>query len=361
MMQGASTIHGGCRLPRRTASRSTATLAPEPAHSAAAAGLRHVSDAAPGISRRRAGRGFTYTGPDGKTVRDRATLARIRALAIPPAWTEVWIAADPKGHIQATGRDARRRKQYRYHPSWHEVRHETKFGRMLAFSAALPRIRRALAADLALPGLPRRKVLATVVRLLECTQIRVGNDEYARANRSYGLTTFRDRHVEVNGSTLHFEFRGKSGKPHTVDVADRRLARIVARCQAIPGEELFQYLDEDGARQTIDSGDVNDYIREIAGEEFTAKDFRTWAGTVLASEALLALGVPSSEREAKANILAAIDKVAGQLNNTRAVCRKYYVHPEVLAAYGEGVLAEVLGGRGALERRVTRLLKARTR
>lgn len=348
-------------MPRRTASRSTAQHAPEPARSAAAAGLRHVSDAAPGISRRRAGRGFTYTGPDGTTVRDRATLARIRALAIPPAWTEVWIAADPKGHIQATGRDARRRKQYRYHPSWHEVRHETKFGRMLAFSAALPKIRRALDADLALPGLPRRKVLATVVRLLECTQIRVGNDEYARTNRSYGLTTFRDRHVEVNGSTLRFEFRGKSGKPHTVDVADRRLARIVARCQAIPGEELFQYLDEDGARQTIDSGDVNDYIREIAGEEFTAKDFRTWAGTVLASEALLALGVPSSEREAKANIVAAIDKVAGQLNNTRAVCRRYYVHPEVLAAYGEGVLAEVLGGRGALERRVTRLLKARTR
>ena len=348
-------------MTRRPASRSTARHAPEPAHSAAAAGLRHVSDAAPGISRRRAGRGFTYTGPDGRTVRDRATLARIRALAIPPAWTEVWIAADPKGHIQATGRDARRRKQYRYHRSWHEVRHETKFGRMLAFSAALPKIRRALAADLSLPGLPRRKVLATVVRLLECTQIRVGNDEYARANRSYGLTTFRDRHVEVNGSTLHFEFRGKSGKPHTVDVADRRLARIVARCQAIPGEELFQYLDEDGARQTIDSGDVNDYIREIAGEEFTAKDFRTWAGTVLASEALLALGVPSSEREAKANILAAIDKVAGQLNNTRAVCRKYYVHPEVLAAYGEGVLAEVLGGRGALEQRVTRLLKARAR
>jgi DNA topoisomerase-1 len=348
-------------LTRRPASRSPAQHAPEPAHSAAAAGLRHVSDAAPGISRRRAGRGFTYTGPDGRTVRDRATLARIRALAIPPAWTEVWIAADPKGHIQATGRDARRRKQYRYHPSWHEVRHETKFGRMLAFSAALPKIRRALAADLSLPGLPRRKVLATVVRLLECTKIRVGNDEYARANRSYGLTTFRDRHVAVNGSTLHFEFRGKSGKPHTVDVADRRLARIVARCQAIPGEELFQYLDEDGARQTIDSGDVNDYIREIAGEEFTAKDFRTWAGTVLASEALLALGVPSSEREAKANILAAIDKVAGQLNNTRAVCRKYYVHPEVLAAYGEGVLAEVLGGRGALEQRVTRLLKARAR
>ena len=348
-------------MPRRTASRSTAQHAPEPARSAVAAGLRHVSDAAPGITRRRAGRGFTYTGPDGKTVRDRATLARIRALAIPPAWTEVWIAPDPRGHIQATGRDARRRKQYRYHPSWHEVRHETKFGRMLAFSAALPKIRRALDADLALSGLPRRKVLATVVRLLECTQIRVGNDEYARANRSYGLTTFRDRHVEVNGSTLHFEFRGKSGKPHTVDVADRRLARIVARCQAIPGEELFQYLDEEGTRQTIDSGDVNDYIREIAGEEFTAKDFRTWAGTVLASEALLALGVPSGEREAKANILAAIDKVAGQLNNTRAVCRKYYVHPEVLAAYGEGVLAEVLGGKGALERRVTRLLKARSR
>jgi len=360
-------------MPRRPDTRPTATLAPEPAHSAAAAGLRHVSDAKPGISRRRSGRGFTYAGPDGRTVRDRATLARIRALAIPPAWTDVWIAPDPKGHVQATGRDARGRKQYRYHAAWHEVRHETKFGRMLAFSAALPKIRRALDADLALPGLPRRKVLATVVRLLECTQIRIGNDEYARANRSYGLTTFRDRHVAVSGSTLRFEFRGKSGKPHTVDVADRRLARIVARCQAIPGEELFQYLDEEGARQTIDSGDVNDYIREIAGEEFTAKDFRTWAGTVLACEALLELGVPATKRAAKANILAAVDRVAEQLNNTRAVCRKYYVHPEVLAAYGEGVLGDVLGGiasgarkgrqggMGALERRVTRLLRERTR
>jgi DNA topoisomerase-1 len=358
-------------MARRTAGRSASELAPEPAQSAQAAGLRHVSAAKPGISRRRAGGGHAYTAPDGSPVRDPATLARIRALAIPPAWSEVWICPDPKGHIQATGRDARGRKQYRYHASWHEIRHETKFGRMLAFSAALPAIRRALDIDLALPGLPRRKVLATVVRLLECTQIRIGNDEYARNNRSYGLTTLKNRHVEVSGSTLRFEFRGKSGKTHAVDVADRRLARIVARCQAIPGEELFQYLDDAEERQTIDSGDVNDYIREIAGDEFTAKDFRTWAGTVLACEALLELGVPATRKEERANILAAIDRVAGQLNNTRAVCRRYYVHPEVLAAYGEGVLGGILNGTRAglgkgrkdglkmLERRVTKLLRQR--
>ena len=341
-----------------------------PADSAAAAGLRYVSDSSPGISRRRSGSGFSYTNADGTVVRDRDTLARLRALAIPPAWTDVWICPTSKGHIQATGRDARGRKQYRYHASWHAVRHETKFGRMLSFSAALPAIRRRLDADLALPGLPRRKVLATVVRLLETTQIRIGNDEYARANGSYGLTTLRSHHVEVTGSTLRFEFRGKSGKVHTVDLADRRLARIVARCQAIPGAELFQYLDEEGQRQTIDSGDVNDYIREIGGDDFSAKDFRTWAGTVLACEALLELGPAETQSAAKANIVQAIDRVAEQLNNTRAVCRRYYVHPEVLAAYGDGLLAELIGARngkgqrggaglGPLERRVVRLLRER--
>ncbi|HEU5050695.1 MAG TPA: hypothetical protein VFU00_10250, partial [Gemmatimonadales bacterium] len=262
--------------------------------------------------------------------------------------------------------DARGRKQYRYHAEWHAVRHETKFGRMLAFSAALPRIRRAIEADLSLPGLPRRKVLATVVHLLERTGIRVGNDEYARANDSYGLTTLRDHHVEIEGSRIMFEFRGKSGKPHAVDLDDRRLARIVARCQSIPGEELFQYLDAEGTRQVVGSGDVNAYIREIAGDDFSAKDFRTWAGTMLACEALVAAGPPHSARAAKAHVNRAIDQVAERLNNTRAVCRKYYVHPEVLAAYAEGQLAAALGrrqkaraGLARLEGKVLRLLQER--
>jgi DNA topoisomerase-1 len=335
----------------------------EAAEHAEAAGLRYVSDGGIGIRRIGAGRGFRYVDAAGTRVKDRATLARIRALAIPPAWTEVWICPSPRGHIQATGRDARGRKQYRYHPDWRSVRDETKFERMLAFSNVLPRVRRAIDADLSLPGMPRRKVLATVVRLLEWTGIRVGNHEYARTNRSYGLTTLRDRHVEIAGSRLQFEFRGKSGKLHSVDIADRRLARIVARCQAIPGEELFQYLDEEGKRQVVGSGDVNEYIREIAGGDFSAKDFRTWAGTMLACEALLALGPADSERTARANINAAIDQVAERLNNTRAVCRKYYVHPAVLSAYADGRLARALGRRpadiGKLETKVLRLLKDR--
>jgi len=339
-------------------SPAMATRTDTPADSAAAAGLRYVSDALPGITRRRSGRGFSYRDADGRVVRDRETLARIRALAIPPARTDVWICPTPRGHIQATGRDARGRKQYRYHASWHAVRGETKYGRMLAFSAALPAIRRRLEADLALPGLPRRKVLATVVCLLEATRIRIGNDEYTRDNGSFGLTTLRSHHVEVEGANLRFEFRGKSGKPHTVDLADRRLARIVARCQAIPGAELFQFLDDEGEREAVDSGDVNDYIREIGGDDFSAKDFRTWAGTVLACEALLALG----PAEAKANIVRAIDEVAEQLNNTRAVCRRYYVHPAVLEAYEGGKLEAtygkaVKGKLGALERAVVRLLR----
>jgi DNA topoisomerase-1 len=321
--------------------------APDPTESAEAAGLRYVSDASPGIRRRRSGRGFSYVGPDGRTVRDPATLARIRSLAIPPAYTDVWICPASNGHIQATGRDARGRKQYRYHPKWREVRDETKFGRMLAFSDALPRLRKRVDEDLARPGIPREKVLATVVRLLECTAIRVGNDEYARANRSFGLTTLQDRHVEISGTSLRFEFRGKSGKVHRVSLSDRRLARIVARCQAIPGADLFQYLDDDGNRVAIGSGDVNDYLRDITGEEFTAKDFRTWAGTRQAAAALDAAGPAIGKREAKATILKAIDEVAERLNNTRAVCRKYYVHPAVLETYEAGTLHEALKNGGS--------------
>jgi DNA topoisomerase-1 len=334
----------------------------EAAEHAEAAGLRYVSDTAPGIRRIASGSGFRYVDARGTTVRDRTTVARIKALAIPPAWTDVWICPGPRGHIQATGRDARGRKQYRYHADWRAVRDETKFERMLAFSGALPAIRRTIDADLSLPGMPRRKVLATVVRLLERTGIRVGNDEYAKTNGSYGLTTLRNRHVAVDGSRLQFEFRGKSGKVHTVDFADRRIARIVAHCQSIPGAELFQYIDEEGKREVVDSGDVNDYIREIAGDDFTAKDFRTWAGTMLACEELLGMGSPESEREAKANVNAAIDRVAERLNNTRAVCRKYYVHPAVLEAYADGRLERALGrARRAdlarLEARVLKLLK----
>jgi DNA topoisomerase-1 len=319
---------------------------PDPFESAQAAGLRYVSDTTPGIRRRRSGRGFGYVEPDGRPVRDQATLARIRSLAIPPAYTDVWICPAVNGHLQATGRDARGRKQYRYHPRWREVRDETKFGRMLAFSEALPRLRARVEQDLSLPGLPRAKVLATVVRLLECTGIRVGNDEYARANRSFGLTTLRDHHVEVSGAKLRFEFRGKSGKTHRVALSNRRLARIVARCQALPGADLFQYVDDEGARVSIGSGDVNEYLREITSEDFTAKDFRTWSGTLQAVAALEALGPAATEREAKSAILQAIDQVAEQLNNTRAVCRKYYVHPAVIETYQAGTLHDALRNGG---------------
>jgi len=333
----------GKTRPRRPRSRAPALeLVQDPVESAEAAGLRYVSDTMPGIRRKRAGAGFSYLGVDGKTIRNSTELARIRSLAIPPAYTDVWICPSPNGHIQATGRDARGRKQYRYHPKWREKRDETKFGRILAFSDSLPRIRRQLERDLSKLGLPREKVLATVVRLLDCTGIRVGNDEYARTNRSFGLTTLQDRHVEVSGSNIRFEFRGKSGKSHRVSLSDRRLAKIVQRCQEIPGEDLFQYVDDEGVRQTITSGDVNDYLRAISGQDFTAKDFRTWSGTKLAVTALAEIGACTSQRQAKANILRAIDSVAEQLNNTRAVCRKYYVHPCVLDAYTEGTMLDIL-------------------
>jgi DNA topoisomerase-1 len=324
-------------------------VAVDPSESAQEAGLRYVNDSVPGIRRRRAGKGFTYLDSNGRRITDRATLARIRSLAVPPAYSDVWISPRPNGHLQATGRDARGRKQYRYHPRWREVRDETKFGRMLAFSEALPRIRKRVEQDLSRPGLPREKVLATLVRLLELTGIRVGNDEYARNNHSFGLTTLRDDHVEVSGSTMRFEFRGKSGKVHRVSLSDRRVARIVARCQSIPGEELFQYADDEGVHQTIGSSDVNDYLREIAEDDFTAKDFRTWSGTLQAMGALEELGPASSEREAKSTVVAAIDRVAARLNNTRAICRKYYVHPVIFETYLAGNLLQAMpnGNRAA--------------
>jgi len=334
--------HTRPRVSRRRPPRPAAAP-PPPQESAAEAGLRYVSDTSPGIRRKRSGTGFTYVGQDGKRITDQKTVERIRKLAIPPAYTDVWICPMPNGHLQATGRDARGRKQYRYHPRWREVRDETKFGRMVAFSEVLPRLRARVEADLGRAGLPREKVLATVVRLLECTNIRVGNDEYARANGSYGLTTLKDKHVEVSGGSLRFSFTGKSGKTHQVELSDRRLARIVQRCRDVPGEELFQYLDDDGARQTIGSGDVNDYLREISGQEFTAKDFRTWAGTMLAVRALRDLGPMDTEREAKSAIVRAVDQVAEQLNNTRAVCRKYYIHPTVLETYLAGTMVSGLG------------------
>ncbi len=296
----------------------------------------------PGIARRRCGRGFTYLRPNGKRVQDQGERARINALAIPPAYTDVWICPLVQGHLQATGRDAKGRKQYRYHSRWRQIRNQTKFDRMVAFGEALPLIRQQTTDDLGLSGLPKPKVLATVVRLLETTLIRVGNPEYAQANRSFGLTTLHDRHVDISGSEIQFEFRGKSGKHHAISIRDRRLAKIVKRCRDVPGYELFQYLDQDGQRQTIDSGDVNDYLQEITGEEFTAKDFRTWAGTVLATATLQALEEFSSETQAQKNITQMIKTVAQQLGNTTTVCRKYYVHPAVIDLYQQGTLQEIL-------------------
>ncbi len=309
-----------------------------PEESAQAAGVRYVSDTHPGIRRRRAGRGFCYHGLDGRPIRDPAVLRRIKALAIPPAWTDVWICPRPDGHLQATGRDGRGRKQYRYHPRWRAVRDATKYDRMMAFGDVLPQLRVRLEQDMALPGLPRAKVLATVVRLLETTLIRVGNLAYARANSSFGLTTLRDRHVQIAGATLQFHFRGKSGRDHTVRLHDRRLATIVKRCQELPGYELFQYLDATGERQTVDSADVNAYLRQLTGRDFTAKDVRTWAGTVLAACTLRACGPWTSQTEVNKRIVQAIDAVAKRLGNTRAVCRACYVHPTVLEAYRDGSL-----------------------
>ena len=316
-----------------------------PVESARSAGLRYVSDRSPGIQRKASSRGFRYYRPDGRLIRHPGELKRIARLAVPPAWTDVWICPDPRGHLQATGRDARGRKQYRYHPGWRQTRDETKYDRLPAFAAALPKIRAQIAADLARPGLPREKVLATIVRLLETSLIRVGNDEYARENRSFGLTTLRNRHVKVDGSNVKFEFRGKSGVRHSVSVSDRRVARIVKSCRDLPGQELFQYLDEDGHRHSVGSGDVNDYLRAAAGEDFTAKDFRTWAGTVLAFVAFCELKLP--EAPSAKHVVQVVDAVAGVLGNTRAVCRNSYIHPGIIDACAAGTVDEAVARRGA--------------
>ena len=300
--------------------------APEPREAAASAGLRYVTDHIPGIGRRRVGSGFRYVTPQGSTVRGKE-LERIHKLAIPPAWRDVWICPDSRGHLQATGRDARGRKQHRYHPRWRQVRDEAKYGRILEFAAALPGLRKRAAADLSGPALSRRKVVAAVVQLLEKTLIRVGNDEYARDNHSFGLTTLQDGHAHVTRSTVRFRFKGKSGKFHDIALSDARLARVVRRCQELPGRELFQYLDDDGEVQDIGSADVNEYLRDATGRDFTAKDFRTWLGTVLAARALQEMKAFSSTTQAKRNVLAAVETVAGTLGNTRAICRKCYIHP----------------------------------
>jgi len=310
-----------------------------PAAELRAAHLTYVSDLDPGIRRRKAGHGFNYVDAHGKPVTDEPSLDRIRKLAIPPAWTDVWIAPTEHGHIQATGRDVKGRKQYRYHERWREVRDEHKYDRLIAFGRALPRLRKRVARDLARRGLPREKVLAAVIRVMEITLIRVGNEEYAKANKSFGLTTLRDRHAKIGGAEAVFEFRGKSGKVHTTGFHDARLARIVKACQDVPGQRLFQYLDDDGQRHAVESADVNAYIRETLGDDFSAKDFRTWAGTVAAARALISLPECVSDGEARKNVVACVKAVAGVLGNTPAVCRKAYIHPAVLEAYEAGALA----------------------
>ena len=329
----------------------------ENARAARDAGLTYVSDGSPGIQRKKNGSGFAYVDARGKTIRDRHMLNRIRHLAIPPAWTDVWICPSDRGHIQAVGRDARGRKQYRYHEKWREVRDQTKYGRMLAFARALPNIRRAVKRDLRRSGLARRKVLAAVVRLMEATLIRVGNNEYAKNNHSYGLTTLQDRHAKISGGKVRLEFRGKSGVEHEFEVADPRLAEIAKECQDLPGQDLFQYLDDNGDVHDIGSTDVNEYLRSIGGgDDFTAKDFRTWAGTVLAATALAELETFDSQAQAKRNLVKAVESVAAKLGNTKAVCRKCYIHPEILNAYLDGQLIDNLQKRaGAMSEGGARL------
>jgi DNA topoisomerase-1 len=308
------------------------------------AGLRYASGDRAGIRRRRHGSGFVYLDGHGRRIRDKKTLDRIRGLVIPPAWRDVWICDDPRGHLQAVGRDARGRKQYRYHPDWRRIRDETKYERLLGFARALPAIDRKTSRALRQRGLTREKVLGAAVQLLEKTLIRVGNDEYTKQNHSFGLTTLRDGHVKVRGTRIRFVFRGKSGVEHEVDLDDGRLARVVKACRDIPGYELFQYYDDEGIRRTIDSADVNEYLRTITGQEYTSKDFRTWAGTVLAAELLIACGPCQTAAQAKKNVLRAVESVAKRLGNTKAVCRKCYIHPAILEAYQSGELRKVRGG-----------------
>ncbi|TDR85179.1 DNA topoisomerase IB [Enterovirga rhinocerotis] len=314
----------------------------DPRDAASSAGLTYVSDEKPGITRRRAGKGFVYRDAAGRAIRDDTMLQRIRRLAVPPAYREVWICPKANGHIQATGRDARGRKQYRYHPKFREIREGAKFDHMLEFARSLPDIRKTVAEHMKQRGMTRQKVLATVVSLLEATLIRVGNDDYAKANKSFGLTTLKNRHVSVEGRELRFRFKGKSGKEWDLSIRDRRIARIVRDCQELPGQELFQYLDDDGERRDVTSADVNDYLREITGRDITAKDFRTWAGTVLAAMALAEFESFDSDARAKRNLREAIESVASRLGNTPTICRKCYVHPELVHSYLQGeMLLEV--------------------
>jgi DNA topoisomerase-1 len=346
-LQRACAARGRAARPAATGGRARSGAMGTPLSSSrtgdrvALAGLRHSSDDRPGIRRLKAGRGFRYVDPDGRPIRDAATLERIRAIVIPPAWTDVWISPWPNGHLQATGRDARGRKQYRYHPRYRARRDDAKFERLIAFARALPAIRERVDADLGRPGLPREKVIAAVVRLLELTLIRVGNDEYAKLNRSFGLTTLRDRHAAIDGSEITFRFRGKSGRRHEVGLRDRRLAGVVRRCRDLPGQELFQYVGADGEPHDVASDDVNAYLADIA-PGVSAKDFRTWAGTVLAWRALRAAGRGRSEREKQRNVAEAIRTTADNLGNTAAVARSAYVHPAVVDAYLDGRLRTAL-------------------
>jgi DNA topoisomerase I len=323
----------------------------DPKDAAESTGLKYVSDACPGIRRKKAGKGFTYTRADGSKLSESDLLKRIKALAIPPAWTDVWICPFANGHIQATGRDAKGRKQYRYHARFREMRESTKYEHVVAFADVLPSIREKVREHMALRGLPREKVLATVVHLLESTLIRVGNDDYAKQNNSYGLTTLKNRHVAVDGNEVRFRFTGKSGKQWSLRVLDRRIAKIIKACQELPGQELIQYLDEEGNCRDVTSTDVNDYLREITGKDITAKDFRTWAGTVLAAMALNELESFDSAAQAKRNLRAAIEKVSARLGNTSTICRKCYVHPEVLNSYMDGNLVLELKSKAESELR----------
>ena len=332
---------------RSTLRKRLKTISPpplDPLQSAKSAGLRYVTGEGPGIVRRRSGKGFTYIGVDAKPVRDMGTLERIKSLAIPPAWENVWICPVENGHIQAAGRDARGRKQYRYHSRYREVRDEAKYGRMLAFGAVLPKIRKKVNGDLAAPGLPQRKVIAAIVRLLDETCIRIGNDEYAKSNKSYGLTTLKEQHVDVHGDNLRLRFRGKSKQDHDIKLRDRRLAKIVKQLQELPGQELFQYRENDGDYVKVDSADVNEYLREVTQEDFTAKDFRTWHGTGQMAQELASLGPAQSETEAKRNIVEAVKRTAKQLGNRPAACRKYYIHPAILESYMEQTMFEAMKG-----------------
>jgi DNA topoisomerase I len=331
-------------MKKQASSQNALIGSPASAHEA---GLHYAADTEPGFHRLRRGRGFAYANGSKHVIRDLVTLKRIAALRIPPAWTDVWICRSPNGHLQGTGRDSRGRKQYRYHDRWTATRDELKYDRMIEFSSALPRIRRRVTRDLKRTGLPREKVLAAIVRIMDRTSIRVGNEEYRRANGSYGMATLRDRHVAIRGSHIHFRFRGKSGKTQDIELDDRRLAKIVRRCHDLPGQKLFQYLDEDEQVCDVTSHDINDYVREISGKEFTAKDFRTWAGTAIAFEVLCVSVKVTSLTVAKHNIVAALDCVAERLGNTRAVCRKSYVHPGLLESY-------LVGGFFKIERRRSR-------